>query len=108
MSILELTFASKEDSLSVRHFIVREEISGLFEVTILARSPLEEIDLEGIVGQGAGFALDSGVVHLTTRNRAWTGICSHMELVQAEPTGLSTYALTIVPALWRTTLRRNN
>jgi type VI secretion system secreted protein VgrG len=108
MSILELSFTSKEDSLSVRRFAVREEISGLFEVTVLARSPLDEIDLEGIVGQGAGFALNSGVAHLTTTTRVWTGICSHMELVHAEPTGLSTYSLTIVPALWRTTLRRNN
>ena len=108
MPILELSFASKEDSLSVRHFAVHEEISSLFEVVVLARSPLEEIDLEGIVGQGAGFALNSGVVHLTAATRAWTGICSHMELVQAEPTGLSTYFLKIVPALWRTTLRRNN
>ncbi len=108
MPTLELSFASKEDSLSVRHFAIREEISGLFEVAVLARSPHDEIDLEGIVGQGAGFALDSGVVHLTATSRAWTGICSHMELVQAEPTGLSTYFLTIVPALWRTTLRRNN
>jgi len=108
MSKLELSFTSKEDSLSVRHFAIHEEISGLFEVTILARSPLDEIDLEGIVNEGAGFALVSGVAHLTATTRAWTGICSHMELVQAEPTGLSTYSLTIVPALWRTTLRRNN
>jgi len=108
MPILELSFASKEDSLSVRHFAIREEISGLWEVAVLARSPLDEIDLEGIVGQGAGFALDSGVIHLTSTTRTWTGICSHMELVQAEPTGLSTYFLKIVPALWRTTLRRNN
>ncbi|EYF05451.1 type VI secretion system tip protein TssI/VgrG [Chondromyces apiculatus] len=108
MPILELSFASKEDSLSVRHFSVREEISGLFEITILARSPQDELDLESIVGHGAGFALDSGVVHLTTSARAWTGICSHMELVQVESTGLSTYALTIVPALWRTTLRKNS
>src|SRR3954469_13722982 len=108
MPILELSFASKEDSLSVRHFVVHEEISALFEVNILARSPLDEIDLEGIVGHGAGFALESGVVHLTATTRAWTGICSHMELVQAEPTGLSTYSITIVPTLWRTTLRRNN
>jgi type VI secretion system secreted protein VgrG len=108
MPILELSFASKEDSLSVRHFVVREEISGLFEVTVMARSPHDEIDLESIVGQGAGFALDSGVAHLSATTRAWTGICSHMELVQAEPTGLSTYSVTIVPALWRTTLRRNN
>ncbi len=108
MSHLELSFASKEDSLSVRHFAVREAISSLFEVTILARSPHDEIDLEGLVGQGAGFALVSGVAHLTTTSRIWTGICSHMELVHAEPTGLATYSLTIVPALWRTTLRRNN
>ena len=108
MPRLELSFASREDSLSVRHFAVREEISKLFEVDVLARSPQEEIDLERIVGQGAGFALDSGVLHLSAATRVWTGICSHMELVQAEPTGLSTYFLRIVPALWRTTLRRNN
>jgi type VI secretion system secreted protein VgrG len=108
MPLLELSFASKEDSLSVRHFAVREEISRLFDVAVLARSPQDEIDLEGIVGQGAGFALESGVAHLSTKSRAWTGICSHMELVQVEPTGLSTYFVKIVPALWRTTLRRNN
>jgi len=106
--MLELSFASKEDSLSVRHFVVREEISGLFEITIQARSPQEEIDLERIVGQGAGFALQTSVGYLSSTSRAWTGICSHMELLQAEPTGLSTYLIKIVPALWRTTLRRNN
>jgi type VI secretion system secreted protein VgrG len=108
MPLLELSFASKEDSLSVRHFAIREGISGLFEVDVLARSPLEEIDLESIVDQGAGFGFDSGVAFLTAPRRIWTGICSHMELVQAEPTGLSTYFIKIVPALWRTTLRRNN
>ncbi|EYF05453.1 type VI secretion system Vgr family protein [Chondromyces apiculatus] len=104
MPLLELSFASQEDSLSVRHFAVREEISNLFEVAILARSPSDEIDLESIVGQGAGFAMDGGI----TTPRVWTGICSHMELLQVESTGLSTYFLKIAPALWRTTLRRNN
>jgi type VI secretion system secreted protein VgrG len=108
MPILELSFASKEDSLSVRHFAVHEQMSRLFDVAVLARSPHDEIDLESIVGQGAGFALESGVAHLSTKTRVWTGICSHMELVQAEPTGLSTYFVKIVPSLWRTTLRRNN
>jgi type VI secretion system secreted protein VgrG len=108
MPLLELSFTSKEDSLSVRHFAVREEISTLFEVDILARSPLDEIDLESIVNQGAGFGINSGVVFLTTANRVWTGICSHMELVQTESIGLSTYFMKIVPALWRTTLRRNS
>ncbi|UQA56369.1 type VI secretion system Vgr family protein [Polyangium aurulentum] len=108
MPSLELSFASNEDSLSVRRFAIREEISSLFEVDVLARSPLDEIDLEGLVDGGAGFGFDSGVLHLTTTKRVWTGICSHMELVQAEPTGLSTYFIKIVPALWRTTQRRNN
>ncbi|MBK9263168.1 MAG: type VI secretion system tip protein VgrG [Polyangiaceae bacterium] len=108
MPLLELSFASGEDSLSVRHFAIREEISTLFEVDILARSPLDEIDLESIVDNGAGFGFNSGVAWLTTTNRVWTGICSHMELVQTESMGLSTYFIKIVPALWRTTLRRNN
>jgi type VI secretion system secreted protein VgrG len=108
MPLLELSFASKEDSLEVRHFVVHEEISGLFEVDVVALSPLDEIDLEGIVGQGAGFAMEPGGDVLTATHRVWTGICSQMELVHAEPTGLSTYSLKIVPALWRTTLRRNN
>lgn len=108
MPQLELSFASNEDSLSVRHFAIREEISSLFEVDVLARSPLDEIDLEAIVDHGAGFGVNSGVVWLTTANRVWTGICSHMELVQTESIGLSTYFIKIVPALWRTTLRRNN
>ncbi len=107
MPVLELSFASKEDSLSVRHFAVREEISNLFEVDILARSPLDEIDLEAIVDHGAGFGMNSGVVWLTATNRVWTGICAHMELVQTEAIGLSTYFIKIVPDLWRTTLRRN-
>ena len=71
MPILELSFASKEDSLSVRHFAVREAISELFEVTVVARSPHDEIDLESIVGQGAGFALNSGVVHLTATDASY-------------------------------------
>ncbi|HRI67022.1 MAG TPA: type VI secretion system tip protein TssI/VgrG [Polyangium sp.] len=108
MPLLELSFSSKEDSLSVRHFAVREEISGLFTVDILARSRLDEIDLEGIVNHGAGFGINSGVVWLTTTNRVWTGICSHMELVQTESIGLSTYFVKIVPSLWRTTMRRNS
>ncbi|UQA56367.1 type VI secretion system tip protein TssI/VgrG [Polyangium aurulentum] len=106
MPSLELSFASKEDSLSVRHFAIREEISGLFEVDVLARSPLEEIDLEGLVDNGAGFGIHGGGAFFS--GRVWTGICSHMELVQAEPSGLSTYFIKIVPALWRTTLRRNH
>ena len=36
----------------------------------------------------------------TTGHAAWTGLCSYVEQIQAEPTGLSTYLLRIVPTLW--------
>src|SRR5580704_16001284 len=55
MSILELSFASGEGSLSVRTFAVRESISGLFSVSIVARSPNDDIDLESLVGHPAMF-----------------------------------------------------
>jgi type VI secretion system secreted protein VgrG len=40
--------------------------------------------------------------------RFWSGVCSRMDLVRVEPTGLSTYEITIVPALWLLTQRRNH
>jgi type VI secretion system secreted protein VgrG len=105
---LDLTFASKEDSLTVRTFTVNEELSGLFEVNIVARSPNDEIDLASIVGKGAVLRVKGDGLTTPATVRIWNGICSQMTLIQAEATGLSTYAIRIVPAFWRTTLRRNN
>ncbi len=107
LSLLELAFESGEDSLSVRRFAVREALGEPFEIEIEARSPSEEVDLGAIVGRGAVFRLRSGARHLTQDGRSWTGICSRMELVQAEGTGLSTYRLSIVPRLWLMGQRRN-
>jgi type VI secretion system secreted protein VgrG len=109
MPILELSFESGEDTLSVRRFSVHESVSGLFDVSIIARSPNEDIDLESIVGKSAGFLLVDQV--LTAR--AWTGIVAEMEQVRAEaPTaagiGLSTYFIRIVPVMWLLTQRKNN
>jgi type VI secretion system secreted protein VgrG len=100
MPLLELSFACQEESLSIRRFSVHESMSSLFNVSVWARSPSEDIDLDAIVGQPAQFRLDSGVKHLGRAQRRWSGVCSAMELVQAEPTGLSTYFLRIVPKLW--------
>jgi type VI secretion system secreted protein VgrG len=108
MSILELSFASGDGSLSVRHFTVHESISGLFTVSIVARSPNDDIDLETIVGHPAMFRVVSGVAWAHVDTRLWTGVCSEMELLRTEPTGLSTYSLTIVPNLWMLTQRRNH
>ena len=108
MSILELSFASGDSSLSVRRFTVHESISGLFTVSIVARSPNEDIDLASIVGHPAMFRVVSGVAWAHVDTRLWTGVCSEMELVRTEPTGLSTYALAIVPNLWMLTQRKNH
>ncbi|AUX49053.1 uncharacterized protein SOCE26_105980 [Sorangium cellulosum] len=108
MPRLSLWFASKEESLSVRRFSVREQMSSLFEVSILAVSEIEDLDLDSLVGKAAAFRVESTVLSSIVPSRVWAGLCAQMEQVQAEPTGLSTYRLRIVPLLFRTTLRRNS
>lgn len=108
-AILELSFECKEESLSVRRFSVREAMNGLFEVTIVARSPNEDIDLEAMVGRPAGFLMRAN----TLLPRVWTGIASHVEQVGVEQPGpgamgLSTYLVRIVPSMWLLGQRREN
>src|SRR5262245_61343807 len=100
MPVLDLAFASGEDSLSVRSFAVREWMSSLFVASIEACSANEDIDLESIVGHACALRIATGVAYLRHDGRRWSGICNHMEQVRAEPTGLSTYRLRIVPRLW--------
>ncbi|MEZ4293743.1 MAG: type VI secretion system tip protein TssI/VgrG [Polyangiaceae bacterium] len=109
MALLELSFESGEESLTVRRFSVHESISSLFDVSIVARSPDEDIDLESIVGKAGGFLL----IDQVQAARAWTGIVAEMEQLRAEaPTagslGLSTYFIRIVPVMWLLTQRSNN
>src|SRR5262249_50099686 len=102
----KLEFEKGEDSLTVYEFTVHERISTPFELHIVARSPKEDIDLEQIVGFSAGLAYRSEDLEVV----AWTGVCSHMEQVQAETStsGLSTYRLTIVPPFWLLSQRRGH
>ncbi len=109
MPILELFFASGETSLSVRRFSVHEGVSSLFTVSVWARSPNQDIDLSVLVGDAAGLRVVSGMAHAAMGGaRSWTGVCSYLEQVQAEPTGLATYYLRIVPTLWLLTQRKNH
>jgi len=105
---LELSFASGLDNLSVRQFAVTEALSSLFDISVVAVSPLDDIDFETVVGQGASLRLNGGLLGITPQSRAWTGICSHFEQVQAESTGVSTYHIRIVPHLWLATQRQNH
>lgn len=100
MDNLELRFAARDIQLSVRSFSVTEELSTPFDISIIARSSDEDIDLDALVGHGAGFKVAGSL--------AWSGIVQFAEQVEVEPDGLSTYFVRIVPAISRTTLRRNN
>jgi len=106
MSTFELTFQSGETSLSVRRIVVEEAISELFTVSVWAMSRRDDLDVESLVGLDASLRVQSGVLHLQQDTRLWQGVCDHVEQVQAEPTGLSTYFLRIVPKLWLLTQRR--
>ncbi|MDI1442502.1 type VI secretion system tip protein TssI/VgrG [Polyangium sp. 6x1] len=113
MPVLELTFACGESSLSVRRFSVHESVSGLFTVSVWARSESPSIDLEAIIGQPASLRIVSGWLFARLGGaRLWSGIVSSIEQVQAvQPASgakeLSTYSLRIVPDLWMLTQRRN-
>jgi type VI secretion system secreted protein VgrG len=107
MSQLLLTVASG-DELSVRRFSAQESTSALFTVSVWARATSPEIDLEAIVGQASSLQILHGTGHgFTMGARLWKGVCAYAEQVQAEPTGLSTYYLRIVPRLYLLTQRRN-
>lgn len=108
MSIQELWLEHGDGSLSVRRFSVHEELSSLFVASIWARSPNDDIDISTIVGKGARFRVSSGLAFASSDDRSWSGVCSHAEIVQTEPTGLSTYYLRIVPTLWLLTQRTNH
>jgi type VI secretion system secreted protein VgrG len=103
MPLLELSFASSESSLSVRRFLVEEGLSRLYRIIVEARSPRDDVGFESIVGFGASFSIS----HSPLQSRVWSGLCSSMELVRVEPSGLSTYELTLVPELFRLSQRTN-
>ena len=105
--MLELQFESHEKSLSVRRFVVRERLGEPFEIHIEACSPHEDLSFHSLVGRGAAFRLHTGTRHHAQDCRFWSGVCSHIEQIRAESTGLSTYALRIVPRLWLLGFRKN-
>jgi type VI secretion system secreted protein VgrG len=106
VELLALSFECGDDSLSVRHFAVREGMSSLFEVSVRARSPNDDLDLGAFVGRPAALRVASGSA--VAGAQVWSGVCSFMEEEQAEPTGLSSYHLRIAPTLWMLGHRRNH
>ena len=70
MSLLELSFASGESSLSVRRVQVHEAVSALYTVSVWARSPHFDLDLESRArkkaakGQPGGEGKQTGFLEL--------------------------------------------
>jgi type VI secretion system secreted protein VgrG len=104
MADLQLWIEGIEPSLSVRRVSVHEQLSGLFSLAIVARSPRPDLDLDAAIFQPATFSLAAG----SSGQRFYTGLCEAIEQIGAEPTGLSTYALRLVPRLHLLTLRSNH
>jgi len=105
MPTFVLSFDSKEKTLDVRKFTAQEAMSTPFEVQVFARSPNEAIDLETLLGKPAGLLVQQEPME---GPRAWTGVVSHAEQLEAEPTGLSTYFFVLSPLLWTLKKRQQN
>ena len=93
---------SGSDVLEVRQFTIDDRISTLFEVRVEAVSASTAPAFEDIVGHPATFSL------LEPFSRSWRGVCRSIAQVKVEPTGLSTYELSLVPSLWLASQRRNH
>ncbi|WP_437946582.1 type VI secretion system tip protein TssI/VgrG [Sorangium sp. So ce296] len=109
---LDLSLASGE-ALRVERVAIREALSSLFTVEVEAVSPEPCVDLKAIAGQPAALRIEAGEGSGLSGERVWSGVCSHVRQVHALEVrggdiGVSTYALTIVPALWRMALRTDH
>jgi type VI secretion system secreted protein VgrG len=108
MATLDLWIDGIEPALSVRRFDVREALSEPFSISIIACSPRPDIDLDEVILKPASFAICAGWAHVRNNGtRIYSGLCTFIEQIQAEPTGLSTYAIRIAPRFWLLTLRHN-
>ncbi len=109
MPVFELSLTQGHAPLSVSRASAHEAISALYRVFVWARSSDPSLDLEALLGQPATLRAVSGRAFARLDGvRRWSGIVSYAEQLQAEPTGLSTYQIQIVPSLWLLTQRRNH
>jgi type VI secretion system secreted protein VgrG len=106
MTTLELHIEGGSPVLSVRQFTIREGVSELFSVSVVARSPRPDLDLDEAIFKEASFCIAGGWAFVQRAGRRmYTGLCESIEQIQAEPSGLSTYSIRLVPRLWLLTLR---
>ncbi|MEM9692683.1 MAG: type VI secretion system tip protein TssI/VgrG, partial [Myxococcota bacterium] len=93
--------------LQVRSFRIRERMNELFELSLTARSPHDDLDFDGLVGQEAAVSIEGP---LRWSQRRWKGVVSDLAQVGVADTvgGDAIYEVTIRPKLWLLTQRRNH
>ena len=107
MGKIELSVGTGEP-FDVRHCRLVEGISRPFAIELMVRSRDPSVDLEAIIGRPATVRLESGHPDAPLGGvRELSGQVESMSLLAAEPTGLSSYGLRVVPELSMLTLRRN-
>jgi type VI secretion system secreted protein VgrG len=99
---------SSGDALDVRQFTVHQRMSALFQVSLVALSENANIDFDAVVGKEATFTILTNPLSATPEPRFWKGVCNHFQLLAVEASGGSTYQMSLVPALWFATQRRNH
>jgi type VI secretion system secreted protein VgrG len=97
-----------QDLFDVRQFSVSEQMSGLFEVNVVAVVEEPDIPLAAFVGRAAALRIQTPNPNAASPVRVWAGVCAHMSHLHAAEEGVSAYHFNIVPILWRTTLRKNS
>jgi type VI secretion system secreted protein VgrG len=89
---LSLGSGGSGEALDVRDFSVIEGMSRPFDIRLTVRSTSTDVDFEAAIGGAARFTVGD--------HRSWTGVCAEIALERAEPHGLSTYTVHVVPQLW--------
>lgn len=110
MSLLELSITGGP-ALRVHHFSIQENMSDMFEVTLVAHLDDPAVDLESLVGQPATFKIVAGTLYAQNMGtRCWKGIVRFVEQTHAQgkTSGLSSYYIQIVPDLYKLTQRTNH
>ncbi len=95
-----------EVEFEVKRFSVREQLSGLWNISALVLADDPNLAFDSLVDRGAAFMLRRPGRRVATR--VWSGICSEITHLSSETKGLSKYSLNLVPELWRLGLRRNS
>jgi type VI secretion system secreted protein VgrG len=95
---------SPTTAVDVRQFTIANRFMAPFAATVLVRSSDDDLDFEALVGHRANFELLSH--GLLDKPATWAGICASVEMMEAEPDGLSTYRIRLVHPLWLLTQKR--